>query len=72
MAARAARSGIIPGGIRDRAMRAVEARGPQPEDPAKTKASQEYWARYCTERAKRAGGDDDGLSIPPTRRRAAS
>jgi hypothetical protein len=37
--------GIRPGGIRDRALRIVEARGPRPEDPAATRASQEYWRR---------------------------
>ena len=42
--------GIKPGGIRDRALRAVWARGPVPEDPAKTKASQEYWAKNDAER----------------------
>jgi hypothetical protein len=35
--------GIIPGGIRDRAMRAAMQRGPQPEDKEKTLASREFW-----------------------------
>jgi len=37
---------IRPGDIRDRAMRAVLARGPVPEDPEKTRASQEYWRQF--------------------------
>ena len=36
--------GIIPGGIRDRAMRAVMERGPRPEDKRKTRTSQKFWA----------------------------
>ena len=35
--------GIIPGGIRDRAMRAVLRRGPKAEDKERTRASKEYW-----------------------------
>jgi hypothetical protein len=38
--------GIIPGGIRDRAMRAAMKRGPQPEDKEKTLASQKFWAAF--------------------------
>jgi hypothetical protein len=38
--------GIIPGGIRDRALRALLARGPVPEDKEKTKASQEFWRAF--------------------------
>ena len=37
--------GIVPGGIRDRAMQIVIKRGPQTEDEEKTRASREYWAR---------------------------
>ena len=36
--------GIIPGGIRDRAMRAVLRRGSQIEDRERMRASQQYWA----------------------------
>jgi hypothetical protein len=36
--------GIVPGGIRDRAMSAVLRRGPKDEEEEKTRASQEYWA----------------------------
>jgi hypothetical protein len=35
--------GIRQGGIRDRAMRGVIARGPQREDFARTKAAATYW-----------------------------
>jgi hypothetical protein len=38
--------GIIPGGIRDRALRAVMKRGPQPEDKNKTLASRKFWAAF--------------------------
>jgi hypothetical protein len=38
--------GIVPGGIRDRAMRAAMKRGPQPEDREKTLASQKFWAAF--------------------------
>ena len=38
--------GIVPGGIRDRAMRAVMERGPQPEDKEKMLASQKFWAAF--------------------------
>lgn len=38
--------GIIPGGIRDRALRAVMRRGPQPEDKNKTLASRKFWAAF--------------------------
>src|SRR5262249_1346027 len=38
--------GIIPGGIRDRAMRALLARGPVPADKEKTRASQEFWRAF--------------------------
>jgi hypothetical protein len=38
--------GIKPGGIRDRAMRALLERGPIPEDKAKTEASQEFWRAF--------------------------
>jgi hypothetical protein len=41
--------GIIPGGIRDRAMRAAMARGPQPEDKRKTQASQKFWMTFTKE-----------------------
>ena len=36
-------SGIIPCGIRDRAMRAVLRHGPKAEDKERTRASKEYW-----------------------------
>jgi hypothetical protein len=44
--------GIKPGGIRDRAMRAQRERGPMPEDPEKTRQSQEYWAKFRADREK--------------------
>ena len=43
--------GMIPGGIRDRALRAVLARGLVPEDLEKTKASQEFWRAFREKRA---------------------
>jgi len=43
--------GMIPGGIRDRALRAVLTRGLVPEDPEKTKASQEFWRAFREKRA---------------------
>jgi hypothetical protein len=46
--------GIRPGGIRDRALRAVLARGRSYEDPAKTRASQEYWAKVRAEQQTKA------------------
>jgi hypothetical protein len=47
-------SGIIPGGIRDRVMRAMMQRGPRPEDPKKTQASRDYWvAQYPTTTTKK-------------------
>jgi hypothetical protein len=42
---------MIPGGIRDRALRAVLARGFVPEDLEKTKASQEFWRAFREKRA---------------------
>lgn len=42
---------IRPGGIRDRALRAVIARGRQYEDAERTKASRDYW-RSLTEKEK--------------------
>ena len=42
---------MIPGGIRDRALRAVLARGLVPEDLEKTKASQEFWRAFREKRA---------------------
>lgn len=45
--------GIKPGGIRDRVMQAVLKRGPQPEDKQKIRRSQEYWAKFRAEQAKR-------------------
>jgi hypothetical protein len=38
--------GFIPGGIRDRALGAVLARGPVPEGKEKTKASQDLWRAF--------------------------
>jgi hypothetical protein len=37
--------GIVPGGIRERALRAVLSRGPTQEDEAKTRASAAYWRK---------------------------
>jgi hypothetical protein len=46
--------GIKPGGIRDRAMQAVLARGPRPpETPEELRRAQEFWAKYRAEQAKR-------------------
>jgi len=47
---------VKPNGIRDRAARAVEERGPQREDKGKTRRSRKYWTT---------------LAISPSRRRAA-
>jgi hypothetical protein len=47
-------TGIKPGGIRDRAMRAVLERGPEPADMEKTKASQEYWKTVTAKRVEQA------------------
>ena len=44
--------GIVAGGIRDRAMRAVLQRGPQAEDKQKTGASRQFWKAF-RERDKR-------------------
>ena len=53
--------GIIPGGIRDRAMRAVLRRGPKAEDKERTRASKEYWTTLKrqreTERARHRRSD---------------
>jgi len=60
--------GIIPGGIGDRAMRAVLERGPIAEDPERTKPSQEFWRRHFRERQKRlARADQEGVPLgrPP-------
>jgi hypothetical protein len=38
--------GIKPGGIRERALRVLEKRGPLFEDKEKTAASQAYWAAF--------------------------
>jgi hypothetical protein len=57
--------GIIPGGIRDRAMRALRERGPRPEDPERTGQSQEYWARVRREREALAEAWRNGLPAPP-------
>jgi hypothetical protein len=46
--------GPKPGGIRERAMRVMAERGPRPEDPKKTRRSQEHWAKFRAEQAKRA------------------
>src|SRR5262245_51638045 len=60
--------GIIPGGIRDRAMRAVLERGPIAEDPERTKASQEFWRRHFRERQKRlARADQEGVPLGTAR-----
>jgi hypothetical protein len=57
--------GIRPGGIRDRAMRALRERGPRPEDPEKTRASQAYWARVRREREAAGEARRSGLPAPP-------
>ena len=57
--------GIMPGGIRDRALQAVLAPGPQPEDKEKTRRSQEYWAKYRAERVKRTDTAGAGITTPP-------
>jgi sRNA-binding protein len=43
--------GMVAGGIRDRALRAVLQRGPQAEDQQKTEASRRFWKAF-RERAK--------------------
>ena len=45
--------GIVPGGIRACAMRAVMERGPQSEDKEKTLASQKFWAAFKKRTAAR-------------------
>jgi hypothetical protein len=57
--------GIIPGGIRDRAMRALRERGPRPEDPERTRQSQAYWAPVRREQEARAEARRNGLPDPP-------
>jgi hypothetical protein len=52
--------GIIPGGIRDRAMRSVLRRGPRAEDKEKTRASKEYWTTL-----KRASKKKQELALGP-------
>jgi hypothetical protein len=48
--------GIKPGGMRDRAMQAVLARGPRPpETPEELQRAQDFWAKFRAEQAKRAG-----------------
>jgi hypothetical protein len=42
--------GIVPGSIRDRAMRAVLSRGPQGEDKERTRASKAYWTALKRQR----------------------
>jgi hypothetical protein len=46
--------GVIPGGVRDRAMAAVMMRGPTPEDKKKTAASIAYWKSV----REKAGGSN--------------
>jgi hypothetical protein len=59
--------GIIPGGIRDRALRALAERGPRAEDPERTRRSQAYWARVRP-RARGAGrGASQRLALPAAR-----
>ena len=57
--------GIMPGGIRDRALQTVLARGQQPEDKEKTRRSQEYWAKYRAERVKRTDTAGAGIITTP-------
>jgi hypothetical protein len=57
--------GINPGGIRDRALRALRERGPMPEDPERTRQSQAYWARVRREREALAEARRNGLPDPP-------
>jgi hypothetical protein len=56
--------GIMPGGVRDRALQAVLARGQQPEDKEKTRRSREYWAKYRAERVKRTDTAGAGIITP--------
>jgi hypothetical protein len=62
--------GIRPGGIRDRAMRAAEARGLLSENPEQIRRSREYWAKYRTEETRHTGANGD-VAIPPSERRAS-
>jgi hypothetical protein len=48
-------SGIIPCGIRDRAMRAVLRHGPKAEDKERTRASKEYWTTLKRQRGNQKG-----------------
>jgi hypothetical protein len=56
-----------PGGIRDRALRAVLERGPQPEDPEKTRTSQDFWRHFCEGQKLLARAEKEGarLGRPP-------
>jgi hypothetical protein len=56
--------GIKPGGIRVRVLRALRERGPMPEDPEKTRQSQEYWARVRREREALAEARRNGFPDP--------
>jgi hypothetical protein len=64
--------GIKPGGIRDRALRALHERGPRPEDPERTRRSQAYWARVSREREALAEASRavaaDMVRLPPVTR----
>jgi hypothetical protein len=57
--------GIIPGGIRDRALRTLHDRAGRPEDLEKTRASQAYWANLRREREAAAEARRNGLPPPP-------
>jgi hypothetical protein len=43
--------GPNPGGLRERAERIAKERGWQPEDPEKTRRSQQHWAKFRAEQA---------------------
>jgi hypothetical protein len=53
--------GFKPGGLRERAWRAMAECGPRPEDPEKTKRSQEHWAKF------RANATENTSPHPDTR-----
>jgi hypothetical protein len=61
--------GPVPGGIRDRAMRAVIMRGPVPEDAERTRASQAFWRAFREWQALLAHAEqqDVRLGRPPAR-----
>jgi hypothetical protein len=61
--------GVVPGGIRDRAMRVARARGPQVEDQEKTRASKDHW-KAVKERAAHERRETPPRSNPAEKRKS--